>query len=429
MGETRYKFKRGDQKASNQRFFEILLNMKREWAFAETKMARLPFSLLEYDRRITGVRNALEEKNLDALIVSIHWNVYYLTGLGVSANHYKVVVEPRDGELIGVIRELEISGANATSLVKNWVPWMDEGDPSYMSLNPVKATADALKELDLDGKRVGIETGIARFTNHMTVRHFEYLKKLMPETKFIDDDNIVGNLRLIKSDAEIDCMRRAAVITERTALEAIDNIRPGKSEAEVYAKAAKRAWSHYDCNGLTLHIQAGRAGSLIHVSSRGQTNLIRPGDVVFIELGAAVNSYLNTRIRSISVGEPSMAVKKVASAVLNGLNKAIDFIKPGVTSGEVDHICRSEIVKAGYGEYLKHRLGYSLGLGWNEGEILCLRAGDPAKMKPGMVFHMVPGIWSPELGFGVSFSENVQVTEDGSEIIDAGMLERKMYIK
>ena len=405
------------------------LNTKDTVLLIDCEMSRLPFSSAEYDRRIAGVRDALEQKKLDALIGSIHWNVHYLTGVGLAANHYKVVVVPRDGELVGVTRELEIPGARATSLVKNWVPWMDEGDPTYMSLNPMKATAEALRQLGLEGKRVGIETGIARFINHMTVRNYECLKKLMPDTKFVDDDNIVGNLRVIKSDAEIECMRRAAVITERTALEAIDNIRPGRSEAEVYGEAARRAWSHDDCNGLTLHLQAGRAGTLIHVSSRGQANLIRQGDAIFMELGATVNSYFNTRIRTICVGEPSPAVQKVASAVLSGLNKAIDFIRPGVTSAEVDHASRSEIAKAGYGEHLKHRLGYSLGLGWNEGEILSLRAEDQTKMKTGMVFHMVPGIWSPELGFGVSFSENVLVTKDGHEVIDTGMLERKLYIR
>jgi Xaa-Pro dipeptidase len=392
-------------------------------------MSKLPFSNKEYERRITGVKKALEEKDLDALISSIHWNVQYLTGLGVSSSHYKVVVIPREGELIGVIRELELPGAKASSLVANWVTWKDEGDPTYMSENPVKATHEALEELNLRGKRIGVETGYARFINHMTIRHFEYLKKMMPETKFVDDENIVIKLRIIKSDAEIECMRKAAIITERTALEAIQNIRPGVSEAEVYAKATQRAWSHNECNGLSLMLQAGHAGTLIHVSSRGQINLIGPGDVVFMELGATVDSYFNTRVRTISVGEPSPTVKRVSSAVIKGLNSAIEFIKPGVTSGEVDNACRSVIAKAGYGEFVKHRLGYSLGLGWNEGEVLCLRAGDKAKMKKGMVFHMVPGIWNPELGFGISYSENVLVTEDGSEVIDAGMLERKLYVK
>ena len=393
------------------------------------KMASLPFSNLEYERRLKGVREALEKKNLDALISSIHWNLNYLTGLRLTPNHYKVVIIPREGALIGVVRELEVPGAKATSLVENWVPWSDSGDPTYMSHNPVKATIKALKELHLDGMRVGIETGIARFYNHMTIRHYELLKKEMPNTEFVDDENIVMNLRVIKSDAEIEYMKRAAVITERTALEAIQHIRPGISQAEVYAAAAKRAWSHDDCNDLRLYIQAGRASSLIHVRGLGSSNIIRPKDVIFMELGTTINYYFNTRIRCISVGEPSSTIKKINAAILSGLNKAIDFIKPGVTSEEVDHVCRSEIAKAGYGDLLKHRLAYSLGLGWNEGEVLSLRPGDKTKIRSGMVFHMVPGIWSPELGFGMSYSENVLVTEDGSECIDAGILERKLYIK
>ncbi len=334
-----------------------------------------------------------------------------------------------EGELIGVVRELEMNAAKNTSLVENWIPWPDSGDPTYMAHNPMKATVEALTSLNLDGKRVGIETGIARFINHMTIRQYESLKKEMPETEFVDDENIVMNLRIIKSEAELACMRRAAVITEKTALKAIEHIRPGVSQAEAYAIAAREAWSHDDCNDLKLYLQPGRASTLIHVPGLGQPNIIRPGDIVFMELGAAVNHYFNTRTRCVSVGEPSNTAIKINSAITSALNKAIDFIKPGVTSGEVDHIYRSEITNLGYGNLLKDRLAYSLGLGWNEGEVFCLRAGDPANIKQGMVFHVVIGIWSPELGFGLSCSENVLVTKDGSEVIDAGILERKLYIK
>lgn len=393
------------------------------------KMVNLPFSKSEFERRLNGVRDGLEKKNLDALICSIHWNVYYLTGLGVSPNHYKVVVIPREGELIGTIRELEVPGAKRTSVVDNWIPWPDSGDPTYMSHNPAKATADALKELNLQGKRIGIETGITRFFNHMNVKQYKLLKKEMPDTEFVDDENIVMGLRVIKSEEELACMRRAAVINERTILEAIDHIRPGVSQAEAFAAAAKRAWSHDECNDTSLHLQAGRAGALIHVSDLGNINVIRPGDMVFIEMGCTVKYYFNTRIRCVSVGEPSPKAKEIDQAILRGLNKAIEFIKPGVKSEDVDHVCRSEIAKAGYGDLLKHRLAYSVGLGWNEGEAMSLRQGDKAEVKAGMVFHMVPGIWSPELGFGISYSENVLVTEDGGECIDAGILERKMYVK
>jgi len=392
-------------------------------------MSNLPFPISEYERRITGVRDILEQKNLDALIISIHWNAHYLTGLGVTPHHHKLIIVPQEGEMIGVAREIDSTGAKATSLVKSWIPWKDAGDPAYMSLNPANAAVEALRELNLEGKRIGIETGIPRFINHMTVRQLEYLKKLMPKTQFIDDENIVMDLRIIKSDTEIACMRRAAVITERAALEAIEHIQPGRSQAEAYAATTKRAWSHNECDDLVLYLQPGRSGALIHVSGLGQINLIHPGDMVFMEIGASVNSYYNTRIRTISVGEPAMGAKKIVSAILNGLNKAIEFIRPGITSGEVDRAFKEEIAKSGYDGHIKHRLGYSLGLGWNEGEVLSLRAGDQTLLKPGMVFHVVPGIWTPELGFGVSFSENVLVTNDGSETIDAGLLERKLYIK
>ncbi len=390
---------------------------------------RVYFPAAEYARRLDGVRAALERRGLDGLICAIHWNQVYLTGLGVTPHHYKVVVVPREGEPVGVIRGLEVPGAERSSTVRRWVPWPDDGDPLYMSGNPAEATARALEELGLAGKRVGIETGIARFINHMTVAQLESLKSAMPGTEFVDDGNIVMGLRVIKSEAEIACMRRAAVITEVGALEAVESTRPGRSQAEVYAAVAGKVSSYHECDNYELYLQGGSASGLIHVPSRGYENIIRPGDVVFMELGTTVGSYFNTRIRCIHVGEPPSEVKSLDRAILRGLDRAIQAIGPGVTSGDVDAAYKAEIAEAGYGNRITQRLGYSLGLGWNEGEVLCLRPGDGTVLRPGMVFHVVPGLWSPELGFGLGYSENVLVTEDGCECIEAGILERKLYVK
>jgi Xaa-Pro aminopeptidase len=390
---------------------------------------RVYFSAAEYARRLDGVRAGLERQGLDALICAIHWNQVYLAGLGVTPHHYKVIVVPKEGEPIGVIRGLEVPGAKSSSTVRHWIPWSDDGDPTYMSLNPAVATAGALGELGLEGKRVGIETGIARFINHMTVAQLESLKTAMPRTEFVDDGNIVMGLRVIKSEAEIECMRRAAVITEVGALEAIDHIRPGRTQATVYAAVASKVSSYNESDNYELYLQGGSASGLIHVPGRGYENIILPGDVVFLELGTTVGSYFNTRIRCIHVGAPSLEVKRLDRAILRGLDRAIETIRPGVTSGDVDAAYKAEIAEEGYGNLITQRLGYSVGLGWNEGEVLSLRPRDGTVLKPGMVFHVVPGLYRPELGFGLGYSENVLVTEDGCECIDAGILERKLYIK
>lgn len=392
-------------------------------------MVQLPFDRSEYESRLSRVRSEMSKKGLDAIIVSVHRNVYYLTGLRLTTGHYKVVVVPLREEPVGVVRFLEEPGARRTSIVERWETWTDTGDPTYMSVNPAKATAKAITDLGLSKARIGIETGDARQVNHLTVRHLEFLKKFLPQAQFVDEDQIVNRARLIKSEAEIECFRRASFIVERMVLSAVENLKVGASEGSVYSEAMKTAWSHSETAEVHATLQTGGKSSLIHVYGRGEDRIIRRGDIIFIEMGVAVKGYFSTRIRCASIGEPPDQAAKMANAVEGALNKTIEVMRPGVTSAEVDAACRGEINKAGFGKYFKHRTGYSLGLGWNEGETLCLREGDNSRLEQGMIFHVVPGFWVPELGYGIGISENVLVKKDGSEAVDAGLLERKLYVK
>jgi Xaa-Pro dipeptidase len=110
----------------------------------------------------------------------------------------------------------------------------------------------------------------------------------------------------------------------------------------------------------------------------------------------------------------------MAEVSKEGLNLAIEAIKPGVTAGEVDRVCRDHIRKAGYAEYFQHRTGYSIGIGfppdWGEGRTQSIKEGDPTPLQPGMVFHLIPDLKVVNEG-GVVFSETVLVTEKGHEVL------------
>lgn len=387
----------------------------------------LPFDRSEYESRLSKIRKKMSEKGLEAVIASIHRNVYYATGIGLSSGHYKVVIIPLSGEPVGVCRFLEESGGKRTSIVDRWETWVDTGDPTYMSLNPAKATAKGIEGLGLSKGRIGIETGDARQVNQLTVRHLELLKKLLPRAQFVDDEQSINEVRLVKSAAEIECFRCASLIVERTVLSALENLKVGTFESSVYAEAMKTAWSHRDASEIRVMLQSGGKSSLIHVYGRGNDRVLRKGDIVFMEIGAAVKGYFSTRIRCASMGEPPVEAKRMAVAVEKALDKTESAMRAGVSSHEVDAACRREIKEAGFGNYFRHRTGYSLGLGWNEGETLCLRENDNSLLQEGMIFHVVPGFWVPELGYGIGISENILVKKDGSEAINVGLLERKLY--
>jgi Xaa-Pro dipeptidase len=380
---------------------------------------KLPFTMSEYEKRMKNVRKSMGQKDIDVLVISNNLNNYYLTGMFtpfVAGSLQTLIIW--DGEPIDVVRYLEEPGARATSWVKNWVTYPDKGPTS--PFDPLGVTVETIKGQKLDMKRIGFEYGYLSFSS------VERLRKLLPDAEIKDGSGIVENLRLIKSEAEIEYMRKASRITDKALKAAIDSLEVGKTEND----ALSEAYRTYVCNGSErpdVMIAFGPHSWLAHLNFFGEAaRKLERGDVVFMEMGGFCAAYAGTMARTAAMGEPSPTVKKIAEGIIEGLTAGIEAVKPGVTSGEIDKIIRTRINKTGYGKYWRHRTGYSLGINWYEGDIMSIREGDPSVLKRGMAFHFIPACFVPDIG-GIVFSENVHVTEDGHEI--HGKLERELFIR
>ena len=115
-----------------------------------------------------------------------------------------------------------------------------------------------------------------------------------------------------------------------------------------------------------------------------------------------------------------------ADAVVEGIEAALDVIKPGITCEDIELAWRKTISKHGFAK--ESRMGYSTGLNyppdWGE-RTASIRPGDRTVLQPNMVFHMIPGIWLDH--YGVEISETFRVTETGVEVL--ANVERKLFIK
>ncbi len=200
---------------------------------------------------------------------------------------------------------------------------------------------------------------------------------------------------------------------------AIEAIAPGQTENDVTAachKALFEAGSEY--LGHPPMVVAGPAAGLAFATWNRRP--IGNDDVVYLEAGGTFERYNTALSRTVMVGNPDKKWIKMAEISKEALNLAIEAIKPGVTSSEVDWVCREHIRKAGYAEYFQHRTGYSIGIGfppdWGEGRTQSIKEGDPIPLQPGMVFHLIPDLKVINEG-GVVFSETVLVTEKGHETL------------
>lgn len=387
-------------------------------------MGELPFSKKEYRDRLSRVYEGMDEKGYDALILQDPTNIYYLTGYYTSGFYtHQMLAIPRNEEPFFIVRQLEAMNVERVRELGPWVEkyitWSDDEDP-------LNVFAKTLREKGFAGKTVGFETDAWRC--RMSAYEYARLRKLLPEVKFKDEGpagkGIVDRLKLIKSKKEIEYIRKAAKMASNAMRSGIEAVAEGVNENMVAAEVWKSLLSAGSEFPHSLYAVAGPRSGLTHANWAGR--VIQKGDVVFFEIGGCVKRYHGAVVRSASVGEPSKEIQKVAKLAEEGLTKAVEMCKPGVTSHEVDKACYENLVKAGLEKY-RHRCGYSIGIDWGEGDIMSLRKGDPSVLKLGMVFHM-PGITFMMPGkCAIGFSETVLITDGGHEVLTD--VERKLFIK
>jgi Xaa-Pro dipeptidase len=368
---------------------------------------RLGFTLEEYLRRYELMLDGMRQQGLDAVCLRSPENITYLSGYetpGYYKYHCLVLAPSLDPILI--LRRFESLNIPEYSWLTKHVPVDDwEHSPSV--------TASVLGALGLAGKRIGIE----KQGWFYTVEEHESLVAALPGTTLVDAIQIAWDARMIKSAEEIRTMARSAAIVDQAMQAGTEIARPGVPDTLINAEVNRAIFANGgEYMGLPPFILSGERSSLPHQTARGET--VRDRDLVYFEISASTQRYAAALMRTIFIGPPSDRQRRCAEALIEAVDRAMETIKPGVTAEAVDRAARSVVERAGFGEYWRHRLGYSIGVNyppdWGEGEIISLRRGETRALQPGMTFHMVP-LCLVYREFGIGFSETVRVTETGCE--------------
>lgn len=378
----------------------------------------LVFPMAEYERRLQELRERMAQQDLDLVITNTPENICYLTGFESPGHYYfNAVLVPREGEPVAVPRLLEESGYEALT-------WMEALRPYEDFEDPVQKTHDTLAEFGWLDKRIGYEKNCWFFT----AAQQEQLFALCPQATFIDCSGIVEAGRLIKSDLEIDLMRKAARATEAGMQAGIEAVRAGSTENDVAAEmhyAMIKAGSEWP--SIVPFVASGYRGAIGHATWAGRT--IEQGDIVMLELAGCLKRYHAPLMRTGFVGEPSQRVREAEQVVQEAFQAMVDAIRPGVAAHDVDATSRRIIGASPIAGKQGSRSAYSVGIGlppdWGEGHILSMQPQEMRPLQANMTFHMLPWIQVPGEG-GISFSETVRVTEDGCELITR--FERGLFV-
>ena len=222
-------------------------------------------------------------------------------------------------------------------------------------------------------------------------------------------DQAIADSRVIKYKSELDKIITAQKIAEKSYLDVLNFIRPGRTEREIAARlqymmrlngAEDVSFSLITITGTKTSLPHGVPGS----------EAIQEGDFFTCDFGAMYEGYHSDTTRTVAVGSVTEEMREVYDIVLRAQLAALNVIKPGVKCSNVDRAARTVIERAGYGKYFGHSTGHGVGLDIHEAPAVSSRCD--TELKLGMVITDEPGIYLPGK-FGVRIEDMLSVTDDG----------------
>ncbi|MCM1314957.1 MAG: aminopeptidase P family protein [Prevotella sp.] len=329
---------------------------------------------------------------IDCALITSDINRRYFTGMKSSAG--VVAIFPEKMYLLVDFRYIE----KARVTVKN---------AEVIELTALKSQLSELL------KKHGAKT-ISIESETMTVKTLNSYKHFFKEIDIDDSDslsNAINHLRMIKNESEIENIRKAQEIAEKSLSELLPFIKSGKTEREIANELNRLMFANgaEDISFETI-VLSGKNTSMPHgVPSDKQ---VQNGEFILMDFGAVWNGYHSDMTRTICLGEPDEEMKKVYNIVLEAQLAGLKTARAGITGSELDKVSRDIIEKAGYGENFGHSLGHGVGLEIHEKPNAS--PNNKSILEKNSVVTIEPGIYIAGK-FGVRIEDFVILTENGCD--------------
>jgi Xaa-Pro aminopeptidase len=347
-------------------------------------------------------------------------DVLYLT------NHYSQQPYMGDEAGIGSARSHGVCvlpvGGPSTVVVD--IPWWRKdlvvADQVRPSIHVVETTVQAIRDAGLERGRLALVG-----SSYMTASAYLGLAELLPDAKLVRVDTLIEDLRLIKSPAEQQLIRRACEIGNATLEALIDAVVEGATEAEAQAAAAHTLIAA----GGVLYDAACSSGPWSHgytharLPSADSTRHLQKGDMFHVDCYGSYGGYFFDFARSRCVGdEPSPEQLGLLEATIEGVETICAAIKPGVTAGEVYRVGEQWMSESPVVSSLPQEepemegfpaVGHGLGLMW---ERPWLMPDVETVIEPGMYLAVELLFGHRSVG-GAMFEHNGLVTDHGFEVL------------
>ncbi len=379
---------------------------------------------VDYDRmrkdRLARARAQMEKAGLGALLCMDPNNVRYLTSTHLGEwsrdKFTRYCVLPKNGDPVlfdfgSAVKTKKLYNPWIADHVRPAVGWMRGAVPQLESASDrfMKDILEILSEHGVEKEPLGIDLADATLLKALQKSNLEVT----------DGQDVMLEARLRKSPDEIQLLKAAAAMADGAYESIARAIRPGVKENEIVAVANDALYRLGSEDVECVNVVSGpRTNPHPHVFS---DRIVRPGDLVFIDIMHAFNGYRTCYYRTFVCGRPSTEQLRVYRQTYDWLYAGIAQVRPGVTTADIVKVwpTAQELglpdEASAFGLQFGHGIGLSI---WEKPIVSRLFALDqPYPIEEGMVFALETYCGTPDGKHGARIEEEVVVTANGCEVI------------
>ena len=345
--------------------------------------------------RLTRLKEDVMKAGLDGYFTMSVNNIYYLTNF------------------------MDITGATlGLAIPVEGMPILLAQPLSYVAASE-KAEGCAVRNIGFRGSFLGETIRELRnlkfknlgFDDLSLSTYLNLVKKLGSSTKVVQSPDILLRLRKRKDRGELECIRKAAALTDDGAEAGIEAVKAGVHEYEIAAEI-EYSMRTQGSEGVAFEtvVASGPRSAFPHGLSSDR--IVREGDFVVMDLGAVYSGYRCDITRTVVVGKPSSNQLKMLDSVSKAQREAFRFIRAGERTRDVDAAARRVLSDEGFDRLFIHGLGHGIGLDIHEAPTLSPRSREI--LEEGNVVSDEPGIYIQGVG-GVRIEDTILVRKNDGE--------------
>ena len=330
----------------------------------------LHFSKEEFTSRKSKVLKSMKEQKIDALLMFRQESMYWLTGYDTFGYvFFQTLVLDQKGNIILLTRAPDLRQAQNTSNIEDIRIWIDK-DGS----NPTNDLKIILDELDLKGKKLGIEYEAYGLTGRNALM---LNKSLENYCSIVDKSELISKLRVVKSKEEVVYVKKAALLADKALEEVWKHAKTGVNESKILAEMNKvifEGGGDYPANEFI--IGSGENALLCRYQSEKKT--LSDKDQLSIEWAGTFRHYHSAMFRTIPIGKADPKHFKMYEACVEALKNCENKLRPGNKVGEIFDVHAKTFDDLGYYKSRMNACGYSLGSTFSPNWMDCLLYTSPS---------------------------------------------------